>query len=140
VQQCRDLSRAELASLYRQASLVLLTSEAEGFGLPAIEALGCGAIVLASDIPAFREVAGDAAEYLPLDDISAWIDAVHRLLTDPALAPALPQRRQQAQRYSWPAHAQIIAETYLRLAASKNPHPGPPPEYRERGNGAHFKS
>ena len=132
VQQRRDLSRSELALLYRQVSLVLLTSEAEGFGLPAIEALACGAIVLASDIPAFREVAGDAVEYLPLDDVSAWIDAVHRMLIDPAHATALPQRLQQTQRYSWAAHAQIIGPTYLRLAASKNPHPSPPPEDRER--------
>jgi glycosyltransferase involved in cell wall biosynthesis len=123
VQQRRDLSRFELASLYRQASLVLLTSEAEGFGLPAIEALACGAVVLASDIPAFREVAGDAVEYLPVDDVSAWIDAVHRLLTNPAHAPALAHRLQQAQRYSWPAHAQIIAQTYLRLASSLVPSP-----------------
>lgn len=54
----QNLERCQIAELYRRAAVVLLTSEAEGFGLPLIEALACGAIVVASDIPVFREVGG----------------------------------------------------------------------------------
>ena len=52
--------RATLAAIYRRASLVLVPSEAEGFGLPVAEALACGVPLLASDIPVLREVGGDA--------------------------------------------------------------------------------
>ena len=62
VAQVRGLTRGQLAALYRRAAAVLVPSEAEGFGLPVVEALACGAAVVASDIPALREVAGDAAE------------------------------------------------------------------------------
>ena len=49
-----------LAAIYRRAAMVLITSEREGFGLPMIEAMACGAPVIASDIAVLREV-GEAA-------------------------------------------------------------------------------
>ena len=49
-----NLHNATIAQLYQQAQIVLLTSEAEGFGMPLIEALACGAIVLATDLPVLR--------------------------------------------------------------------------------------
>ncbi len=55
VTQLRNVTREEIAQLYRTAALVLQPSEAEGFGLPVVEALACGAKVLASDIPVLRE-------------------------------------------------------------------------------------
>ena len=70
------LARAELAEVYRRAAVVLVPSEAEGFGLPVIEALACGAAVVASDIPALREAGGPAASYAPVGDVGAWSDAV----------------------------------------------------------------
>ena len=81
------LTRAELAEVYRRATVVLMPSEAEGFGLPVIEALACGAAVVASDIPALREAGGPAAVYAPVGDVGAWSDAVAKLLADPASAP-----------------------------------------------------
>ncbi|MBF2005159.1 MAG: glycosyltransferase [Chlorogloeopsis fritschii C42_A2020_084] len=110
------LQRSTIASLYQKASAVLLTSEAEGFGLPVIEALACGAIAVASDIPVLREVGGQAAVYCPIGDVSAWVKTVEQLLVNPASAPALNLRLSQAQKYSWSAHAQIIAKSYLQLA------------------------
>ena len=80
------LARAELAEVYRRATVVLMPSEAEGFGLPVIEALACGAVVVASDIPALREAGGPAAAYAPVGDVGAWSAAVAKLLADPASA------------------------------------------------------
>src|SRR5262249_25093797 len=77
------LDRGVLAAVYRRASLVLLPSDAEGFGLPLLEALACGTPVLASDLPALREVGGDAVRYAPTGDTSAWIDAVRTILEEP---------------------------------------------------------
>lgn len=60
---------AELATLYRRARALVYPSVCEGFGLPLIEARHYGAPVIVSDIPIFREIAGDAVRYFPpLDD------------------------------------------------------------------------
>jgi len=61
---------------YEQASVVLAPSLAEGFGLPAAEALDLGAPLVTSVDPALVEVSGDAAEHLPFDDVDAWAAAV----------------------------------------------------------------
>lgn len=111
----KGLERSSIAALYRKASLVLLTSEAEGFGLPIIEALACGAIVIASHIPVLQEVGGDAAVYCPVGDISVWLEKVAQCLANSNNAPAINTRLAQAEKYSWSAHANTIAEAYLKL-------------------------
>jgi glycosyltransferase involved in cell wall biosynthesis len=110
-----DLDRRTIAGLYRKAALVLMPSEAEGFGLPVIEALACGAVVVASDITALREVGGASAIYCPVADVGAWIDTVWRLLVNPASAPARAARLAWADRFSWAGHARLIVEAYRRL-------------------------
>ncbi len=111
----RDLTRAELAELYRRAGAVLVPSESEGFGLPAAEALACGAAVVASDIPALREAGGPAAVYAPVGDVPAWAEAVAKVLSDPTAAPPRSDRLAWAARFSWPAHAETIARAYHGL-------------------------
>ncbi len=113
----KGLERTTIATLYREASVVLLTSEAEGFGLPVIEALACGAIIAVSDIPVLREVGGSAAVYCPVGDVSAWVKTVEHLLESPTSAPECNLRLAHAQKYSWSAHAQTIAKAYLQLAS-----------------------
>jgi len=111
----KALERTTLATLYQKASVVLLTSETEGFGLPVIEALACGAIITVSDSPVFREVAGAAAVYCPVADVSTWVKTIEQLLESPTSAPELNLRLVQAQKYSWSTHVKIIAETYLKF-------------------------
>jgi glycosyltransferase involved in cell wall biosynthesis len=111
----KGLTRSQIATLYRKATLVLLTSEAEGFGLPVIEALACGAIIVASDIPVLREVGGDAATYCTVGEISTWVKTVDQLVINPNDSPELKIRLAQAQKYSWSTHANTIAEAYLNL-------------------------
>jgi glycosyltransferase involved in cell wall biosynthesis len=62
---------ATLARLYRGARCVAYVSLYEGFGLPVLEAMRSGTPVVASDIPALREVAGDAAVFVDPLDVSA---------------------------------------------------------------------
>jgi glycosyltransferase involved in cell wall biosynthesis len=109
------VERATLAHLYRNASLVLMPSEAEGFGLPVLEALACGAAVLASDLPVFREVARDAAFYAPVGNVEAWTEIGLELLRNPVRAGSVSARVAQAAQFSWQRHAEIIADAYLGI-------------------------
>ncbi|MEH2160646.1 MAG: glycosyltransferase [Nostoc sp.] len=114
----QSLQRVTIAALYRRASAVLLTSEAEGFGLPVIEALACGAIAVVSDIPVLREVGQEAVVYCPTADVSAWVKTIENLLLNPTNAPASNLRLSQANKYSWSAHTQIVARSYLELISN----------------------
>lgn len=115
------LERSEVAALYRAASLVLLTSEAEGFGLPVIEAMACGSIVVASNLDSVREVGGDAVVYCPVADLAVWCSTVERLLRDPGAAPTPEQRRHQASRFTWAVHARTILDAYTSLPGIQEP-------------------
>jgi glycosyltransferase involved in cell wall biosynthesis len=116
IEQRRGISRQELARLYRGAELVLITSDAEGFGLPMAEALACGTAVVASDIDALREVGGDAARYAPVSDVHAFADQALRQLDEKARPEQVQQRVAQASRFTWAAHARTIGQAYVRLA------------------------
>jgi glycosyltransferase involved in cell wall biosynthesis len=114
----QGLERTTLAELYRQALLVLVTSESEGFGLPIIEALACGSIVVASDLPVLREVGESAGVYCPVGDIPKWSETVEQLLTSPTSAPERSVRLTQAAKYSWSSHTQTISQAYVKLSNS----------------------
>lgn len=105
--------RPTLAGLYRRASAVLVPSEAEGFGLPVIEALACGVPVVASDLPVLREVGANGCIYCPVGDVTAWADAVDALLTGRGPVPSPETRRARAARFTWSAHARTVLDAYL---------------------------
>jgi glycosyltransferase involved in cell wall biosynthesis len=116
VHQRTGLTRGQIAALYRRAALVLLPSEAEGFGLPLIEALACGAAVLASDLPVLREVGGEAAAYCPVGEAASWAETAGRLIANPSAAPPKDVRLARAARFTWTAHAGAVFGAYRRLA------------------------
>ncbi|WP_439625389.1 glycosyltransferase [Gemmata sp.] len=115
VAQVRGLSRGQLAELYRRAAVVVVPSDAEGFGLPVIEALACGAAVVASDLPTLREAGGTVAAYCPVADVPAWAAAVVNVLNNSHSIPPLAARLEHVARFSWATHARVIADAYLRL-------------------------
>ena len=111
------LDRSVLAAVYRRASILLQPSEAEGFGLPVVEALACGCPVIASDLPVLREVGGSAAVYCPVGDVPAWTRAAVELLREQASgAEIFAQRRaracEQASLFSWAEAARKLADIY----------------------------
>src|SRR5262249_31227072 len=76
------LPRPVLAAVYRRSDLLLHTSEAEGFGLPVVEALACGWSGVAFDIAVLREVGGGSAVYCRVADIDCWRESVTGLLRE----------------------------------------------------------
>jgi glycosyltransferase involved in cell wall biosynthesis len=107
--------RPTLAGLYRRARAVLVTSEAEGFGLPVIEALACGAPVVASDLPVLREVGAETCAYCPVGEVPAWVDTVDALLSGSHPPPPRETRLARAAHFTWAAHARTVLDAYLRL-------------------------
>ena len=67
------VDREQLFPLFAGADLFAFPSRHEGFGIPVLEAMAQGTAVLCSDIPALREVAGDAARFVAPDD-TRWLD------------------------------------------------------------------
>jgi glycosyltransferase involved in cell wall biosynthesis len=117
-----SLERETLAALYHRATLLLATSEREGFGLPVAEALAAGTPVVATDLRVFREVAADAATYVALEDIDAWTSTVMALLAERREQPqAWWQRRSLARsrgsRFSWARYAREMADVYRQVCA-----------------------
>jgi glycosyltransferase involved in cell wall biosynthesis len=94
----------ELASLYRGCAGMLLASRGEGFGLPLIEAAQFSTPIIASDIPVFREVAGDHASYFSLgspdalaDALSKWLDTPRSVLPESSTMPRLTWEQSAAR-------------------------------------------
>ncbi len=97
----RDVSEAELASLMAGADAFCLPSLFEGFGLPALEAMACGAPVVVSDRGALPEVVGDAG--LVVDPEPDAVErGLRRVLTEPGLAERLSQAgAKRAAGFTW---------------------------------------
>ncbi len=120
------LERRILAAAYRRADVLMLPSDAEGFGLPIIEALACGVPVIASDLPVLREVGGDAVRYCAVGDVDAWSNAIIEVIRErDADSRADLERRArataQASRFSWSANADRAAQAYRELLDRAKP-------------------
>lgn len=110
----------ELAGLYRGAALVVQPSLYEGFGLPLLEAMAAGAPVVASDLPVFREVAGEAALYAPPQRDALWAERISELLARPDLAARLVERgRERLAAFRWERAAEETAEVFRTVAAGE---------------------
>ena len=100
-----------LACLYSGAAAVVLPSLAEGFGLPAVEAVACGTPVVLSDIPAHRETLGDEALFFPARDAAALAERIEQLLGSDVLRRSLVERgHRRVARYSWDAAAVALRD------------------------------
>lgn len=110
------VSDAENALFYSAATICAYPSRYEGFGLPPLEALACGAACLVSDAASLREVVGDAALIAPAGDVAAWAAALARLAGDAALRVDLGRRgRQRAAQFDYRRTAQQTLAIYQEL-------------------------
>jgi glycosyltransferase involved in cell wall biosynthesis len=112
------LSDAALAALYRGAECLLFPSRYEGFGLPVLEAMACGAPVVAANTTSIPEVVGDAALLFAPDDVNGMADAVRRLRTDSELRKQLIDAgRSRAAAFTWDKAAERLERVLIEVAS-----------------------
>lgn len=113
------VSDESIAALCTACNGFLFPSFYEGFGLPVLEAMACGARVLSSNTSSLPEVCGDFAQMLPPDDANAWIEGmVHALQSNP---PATQRENtiEHASQFTWERCALRHRDLYQELAAGR---------------------
>lgn len=112
------LPDAHLPALLSLASVFVYPSHYEGFGLPPLEAMACGAPVVASDASCLPEVLGDAALFVPPLDVEGLAQAISRVQADQGLAGDLRLRGyERAARYTWQSSATQLLGAYEAACA-----------------------
>jgi glycosyltransferase involved in cell wall biosynthesis len=107
---------ADLPALYAGAEAVLAPSRGEGFDLPLLEALACGAVVVASDIPVHREHFTPAVELFASGDAEALVEAAARVLGDSERAARLRTAgRALAAGFKWEDVARRHLDLWLEV-------------------------
>ena len=118
----RGASDDQLLLLYNAASMLVLPSRYEGFGLTAIEAMACGTPVLASNSSSLPEVVGSAGVLLPPDDPDAWAGAMREVVEHRAKREALISAGLvQAATFSWTRAAEQTLAVYRRALGHEEP-------------------
>ncbi len=102
-------SDSELATLYGSCCCFLYLSRYEGFGLPVLEAMSCGAPVVVSTGGALPEVVGPAGYVVPPDRVASIVEAVEAALEPSTNAMLRAQSRRRSADFSWHTMADIIA-------------------------------
>jgi glycosyltransferase involved in cell wall biosynthesis len=113
---------ALLVALYRQCLAYVFPSSYEGFGLPILEAMACGAPTLTSGLSSLGEVAGEAALTLPSLDQDVLADGIRRIAEDTALRAALRVRGlSHVKTFTWARCAEQTLACYARALAEGRP-------------------
>ena len=113
------VSDEELAALYSACSVFVYPSLYEGFGLPLLEAMACGAPVITSQIPSIRETVGSAARLVVPTDVGGLAQAIVKVLEDPAERNHLTTEGQQrAAAFTWQKTAEATMKVYREVLDS----------------------
>lgn len=110
----------DLPAIYAGAAAVAFPSEFEGFGLPALEGMACGAPVVCSGTSSLPEIAGSAALLVDPTDTGDITEALRRVLSEPGLAEEMRGRGYaQAAQFSWERAARETVAVYEQALAAK---------------------
>ncbi len=106
----------QLHQLYRDALFSIYPSLYEGFGFPPLESMSYGCPVIASDIPALKEVSGEAALYANPMDIDDMVEKMNHLVEDDILRQQLKRKGlEQVKKYSWDRSAEKVLQVVNRF-------------------------
>ncbi len=110
--------QTDLPGLYRRAVAALNPSLAETFGITQVEAMACGAPLVAADIPVAREICGGAALLVSPTDVAAMAAALDRVLGDASLRAELSRKGiERSAGFTWDRTAARLHEEVLRRLA-----------------------
>ncbi len=116
IQFVMNPSDQDLSALYQHATLYLMPSRLEGFGLPPLEAMREGVPVAAARRGSLPEILGDAALYFSPDDIEEMVRVMERALTNAELRKNLVEKgRSRVGRYSWKRMAEETLAVYSKV-------------------------
>lgn len=131
----------DFPALYQGAAALVFPSLFEGFGLPVLEAMASGCLVICSQATSLPEVAGDAARMIDPQDAAGLAAAIYEVIHDPVLRQSLAARgRLQATRFTWESFVAQMLHQIDRLAESsaaelslpRQSRPGGPSPRQER--------
>ena len=110
----------DLRVLYSSCTLFAFPSLYEGFGMPVLEAMACGAPVVSSNAASLPEVAGDAALLVNPRDPEAWAQAMTRVVEDAGLRESLKKKGSlRIKAFSWEQSARDLLRVYQELESSQ---------------------
>jgi glycosyltransferase involved in cell wall biosynthesis len=109
-------TQEDLIRFYSIADIFVFPSLFEGFGMPPLEAMACGAPVVCSNATSLPEVVGDAAITVNPLDITGWADAICEVLDNHTLQRELREKSlARAGQFTWEKHAELTKNVYERV-------------------------
>jgi glycosyltransferase involved in cell wall biosynthesis len=116
------ISTAQMVAYYAEATMAVVPSVYEGFGLPAAEAMACGVPVVSTDGGALPEVIGDAGVLVPVRDVAALTTAITELLEDESRRTDLAQRglKRIEDMFCWKVAARQMSDYYAQVLQHAN--------------------
>jgi len=100
-------------AVFSNAAAFLFPSIYEGFGLPPLEAMACGAPVICSNASSLPEIVGDAGITIDPNDVDAWANAIRTVITSSTKRAEMSQRGvEQARKFSWKRAAEETLKVY----------------------------
>ena len=117
IRQVSEISDPELAGLYRDSEALVYPSLYEGFGIPPLEAMACGTVVIAARSSSIPEVVGeDAILFDPYstEELAASILSLREIGAE--RSEYIRRGRERAMRYSWDRTAERTVDVYRRFA------------------------
>ena len=115
-----EVEESHLPSIYSLSSAFIFLSLYEGFGLPALEAMTCGAPVLASSTSSIPEVVGEAGILVHPEDVDAITTGLEQIMTDDALIERLSALGiDQAAGFDWRSTTQVVFDSLMEVSGSR---------------------
>jgi glycosyltransferase involved in cell wall biosynthesis len=116
VRMVGDITLETLRVLYSQAAVFVFPSLYEGFGMPVLEAMACGAPVIASDTSSIPEVASDAAVLISPADVRGLADSIRRVLNDRVTREAMKSKGfARTKLFTWETAARQTLAVYREV-------------------------